>query len=54
MISFGAASGWMTLRLGLEGEHGVGALDHLPVPDVDAVEGPDRDLARAASHPAGV
>ena len=34
-------------RVRLEGEHGVGALDHLAVADVDAVEGADRDLARA-------
>ena len=33
-------------RVRLEGEDGVGALDHLPVADVDAVEGADRDLAR--------
>ena len=45
MISFGAASGWITReRMRLEGEHRVGALDHLPVADVDAVEGADRDL----------
>ena len=34
-------------RVRLEGEHRVGALDHLAVADVDAVEGADRDLARA-------
>ena len=32
--------------MGLEGEDGVGALDHLAVADVNAVEGADRDLAR--------
>ena len=30
-------------RMRLEGEHGVGALDHRTMADVDAVEGPDRD-----------
>ena len=34
-------------RVGLEGEHGVRPLDHRLVADVDAVEGPDRDPARA-------
>src|SRR5262249_36117507 len=34
-------------RVRLEREHGVGAVDHGAVADVDAVEGPDRDLARA-------
>ena len=33
-------------RVGIEGEHGVGALDHRLVAAVDAVEGADRDLAR--------
>ena len=33
-------------RVGIEGEHGVGALDHGLVAAVDAVEGPDRDVAR--------
>ena len=37
-------------RMRLERQHGVGALDHLPVADVDAVEGPDRELARAAAR----
>ena len=50
MISFGAASGWMTLeRMRVEGEHGVGPLDHLPVADVHAVEGADRDVGAGAS-----
>ena len=34
-------------RVRLEGEHRVGALDHRLVAEVDAVEGADRDLARA-------
>ena len=34
-------------RVRLEGEHGVGALDHRPVAEVDAVEGADRDVAGA-------
>ncbi len=33
-------------RVRLEGEDGVGALDHLAMADVNAVEGADRDLAR--------
>ena len=48
MISFGAASRVDDAeRVGLEREHRVGPADHLPVTDVDAVEGPDRDVARA-------
>ena len=35
-------------RVRLEGEHRVGAVDHLTVPHVDAVEGPDGDVPRAA------
>ena len=34
-------------RVGVEGEHGVGVVDHRLVAEVDAVEGPDRDVARA-------
>ena len=34
-------------RVGVEGEDRVGALDHRLVAAVDAVEGPDRDVARA-------
>ena len=33
-------------RVGVEGEDGVGSLDHRLVAPVDAVEGADRDLAR--------
>ena len=33
-------------RMRVEGEDGVGALDHRLVAEVDAVEGADRDLAR--------
>ena len=33
-------------RVGIEGEHGVGAVDHRLVAAVDAVEGADRDVAR--------
>jgi hypothetical protein len=32
--------------VGIEGEHGVGALDHGLVAAVNAVEGADRDVAR--------
>ena len=35
-------------RVGLEGQDRVGPVDHLPVPDVDAVEGPDRDVPGSA------
>ena len=35
-------------RVRLEGEHGVGAVDHLAVAEVHAVELADRDVARAA------
>ena len=49
MISFGAASGWMTLSgWGSKVSTVSAPVDHLPVADVDAVEGPDRDVARAA------
>ena len=34
-------------RVRVEGEHGVGVLDHGLVAQVDAVEGPDRDVAVA-------
>ena len=34
-------------RVRFEGEHGVGALDHLAMADVNAIEGADRDPARA-------
>ena len=34
-------------RVGLEGEDGVGVVDHRLVAEVDAVEGADRDVARA-------
>ena len=49
MISFGAASGCEhPHRVRLEREHRVGVVDHLAVAEVDAVEGPDRDVAIAA------
>ena len=35
-------------RVRLEREDRVGPIDHLPVADMDAVEGADRDVARAA------
>ena len=31
-------------RMRLEGQHRVGSVDHQAMPDVDAVEGPDRDV----------
>ena len=34
-------------RVRVEGEHGVGVVDHRLVAEVDAVEGADRDVARA-------
>ena len=37
-------------RVRVEGEDGVGALDHRLVAEVDAVEGADRDVARAAAR----
>ena len=37
-------------RVRLEGEDGVGALDHRLVAEVDAVEGADRDVARRAAR----
>ena len=37
-------------RVRLEGEHGVDALDHRAVAEVDAVEGADRDVAGARRH----
>ena len=35
-------------RVGLERQDGVGTIDHLPVADMDAVEGADRDVPRSA------
>ena len=47
--SFGAASGAIDrARVRLEGEHRVGAVDHLAVAEVHAVELADRDVAGAA------
>ena len=40
-------------RVRLEGQHGVGAGDHLAVAEVHAVELADRDVARAASRHRG-
>ena len=37
-------------RVRVEGEHGVGVVDHRLVAEVDAVEGPDRDVARRAAR----
>jgi hypothetical protein len=37
-------------RVRIEGEHGVGAPDHLAVAAVHAVERPDRDAARARAR----
>ena len=51
MISFGARLRVQDLeRVRLEGEHRVGPVDHRPVADVDAVEGADRDVARARAR----
>ena len=40
-------------RVRIEGEDGVGALDHRLVAEVDAVEGPDRDVVRGAGSASG-
>ena len=40
-------------RVRLEGEHGVGAADHLAVAEVDAVELADRDVARRGARRRG-
>ena len=54
MISFGSAAGCrISERVRVEGEHRVGALDHRLVAEVDAVEGADRDVARAAARRRG-
>ena len=48
MISFGSRRRMQDLeRVRVEGEDGVGAVDHRLVAEVDAVEGADRDVARA-------
>ena len=48
MISFGSAAGCrISERVRVEGEDGVGVVDHRLVAEVDAVEGADRDVARA-------
>ncbi len=40
--------GWMTVSgMRIEGQHRVGVVDHGLVAQVDAVEGPDRDVAVA-------
>ena len=41
-------------RVGLERQDGVGPVDHLPVADMDAVEGADRDVPRLAVRHPGV
>ena len=47
MISFGSAAGCrISSGCGIEGEDGVGVVDHRLVAAVDAVEGADRDVAR--------